>query len=228
MLDPDCPGYVVLPIPEEHRPDPTKEAAIRARAVSKATEDTFIFNSVDPVTYEIDESDKDRRQVSASKSSMLTYLKELMARVWPNHTCSEPVDVVVLPSAKPQHPHTDCIPDDTLLRHHASKKKEPPLSLMATYSLPSTMRIWPQSHRYVYRYDDELPHEVPPPIIVQLPPFHMILFRGDLIHSGDSNRLHKTNVRLFMYVDHKDFHRAEGDTYYIRDKQLDLILGKLK
>lgn len=143
-----------------------------------------------------------------------------------------------LPGCETQFVHTDGEAGE--LQALPPGNENMPLAALISIEERTILRVWPNSHRLFQtigkgkysciRATGRLPSSLEPiPYTrVHIPPGHMIIFRRDLAHAGESypeSTDPDGNVRMHMYLDPKGYVRPDNTTGQISPSIIKYLLG---
>jgi hypothetical protein len=152
-----------------------------------------------------------------------TRVTQLMNTFFPELRVSTPSDLLSLPHASHQPPHTDFGLTNAFAAL-ASTGATVPCSVIATFNRASSLRVWPASHKFIHQAVNAPPKFPAKPVQVQrvnIPAWHFIVLRGDTIHAGDT--ADDINLRSHCFFDHPKIRRKRDRTQLLDSDVLEFI-----
>ena len=122
-----------------------------------------------------------------------------------------------------QRPHTDMTagfdelgdPEVAALHQHVQSGKVP-LSVLLTFSKPSTLHVWPGSMNTIWAKCAE--GDFAWRKIVRIPPFSALIFRQNLVHAGSKYKTDNLRLHFYMNLEVDDYKPQKGHTFYVDNK----------
>ncbi len=198
----------------------TKEEISLAKSISK--DGNYVFNHQD-----FSKDDGKRLQIhfnqikidpdQSSENIQLIdrvyqHIRKFCEQEFPIHHVCDPVFILSLPGCTEQPPHCDHNP----LLFAVNAYPNVPLGLLLCLERVGTrLVVWEGSHmkaRYMMRRKKPVSDEQRKVIRLQIG--DILIFRGDLVHSGAA--FTAENVRVHCYLDHDNVVRDENTTFPIK------------
>ena len=122
-----------------------------------------------------------------------------------------------------QRPHTDITagfdelksPEVEALHRHIQSGRIP-LSVIITFSKPSTLHVWPGSMNTIWAESTKDKNEWSK--VVRIPPFSALIFRQDLVHAGAKYKTNNLRLHFYMDLNADDYKPQKGHTFYVDKK----------